>query len=365
MFSIGESGAVQQYAVPVESWAKEKNDAQRMYKNYPLVSIIVPIYKVEQYLDRCVSSIVHQSYSNLEILLVDDGSPDKCPAMCDRWKMEDRRIRVIHKANGGLSDARNAGIEAARGEWILFVDSDDYILPQMVERLVVAAHRDQSDISVCSFFYDYGDHKRAIHTVLKPAHYVLDRLEAIQIYFKPRALELTVAWNKLYRRNLFFTSQRIRFPVGCLHEDEYTSYKLLYEADHISWINDELYGYMQRKGSIMSNFGPRNIPDLLGYQKEYFKWCKRYAPELRELIEASALNGILGWYLYCHQHTDFDLRGELREGLDQLMRKEMHFSFSNPYMGIKEKIKYIAWKLHLFFPMMSIWNLLKCTQEQD
>ena len=118
--------------------------------NKACISVIVPVYKVEPYLDRCVQSVVNQTYPNLEIILVDDGSPDQCPVMCDTWAKKDPRIRVIHKKNGGLSDARNAGMAAASGEYISFVDSDDWIAPEMLERLVKALERDDSDIAACA-----------------------------------------------------------------------------------------------------------------------------------------------------------------------------------------------------------------------
>ena len=122
-----------------------------MEGNQSLISVIVPVYKVEQYLDKCVESIVNQTYRNLEIILVDDGSPDNCPAMCDGWAKRDYRIKVIHKANGGLSDARNAGIAVASGEFIGFVDSDDWVAPFFYERLISILIDNDCDISACVF----------------------------------------------------------------------------------------------------------------------------------------------------------------------------------------------------------------------
>ena len=118
----------------------------------PCISVIVPVYKVEQHLDKCIQSIVQQTLSSLEILLVDDGSPDRCPEICDKWAARDSRIRVIHKDNGGLSDARNAGIESACGEYIMFVDSDDYIAEQACERLLEYARSEEAELVCCNFF---------------------------------------------------------------------------------------------------------------------------------------------------------------------------------------------------------------------
>ena len=116
-----------------------------------LITVIVPVYKVEKYLDRCVQSIVDQTYTNLEIILVDDGSPDNCPKMCDEWAKKDKRIKVIHKQNGGLSDARNAGLEKAKGKYVGFVDSDDYISPIMYEKLYKCIIDNQADMAMCGF----------------------------------------------------------------------------------------------------------------------------------------------------------------------------------------------------------------------
>ena len=115
-----------------------------------MISVIVPIYNVEKYVNKCVGSIVNQTYTNLEIILVDDGSPDRCPEICDEWAKKDSRIKVIHKKNGGLSDARNAGMKIASGDYIAFVDSDDWIAPEMYERLLMAIKNDNSDIAACA-----------------------------------------------------------------------------------------------------------------------------------------------------------------------------------------------------------------------
>ena len=125
-----------------------------------LISIIVPVYKVENYLERCLISIIRQSYQNLEIILVDDGSPDDCPLLCDAWAEKDKRIRVIHKANGGLSDARNVGIDASHGDYLMFVDSDDYISLEMCQKLMNTAIIEDADIVSCNLYWTYGDGTR-------------------------------------------------------------------------------------------------------------------------------------------------------------------------------------------------------------
>ena len=163
----------------------------------PKISVIVPVYKVEAYLDKCVRSIMDQTYRNLEIILVDDGSPDDCPAMCDAWAEKDSRIRVIHKENGGLSDARNAGMAVATGEYIGFIDSDDYIAPDMYRLLLERMTADGSDIAACGveMVFEDGTPPR----MLTPTgSHVLDNGQAMEAIIREDLLKQPV-WYKLYR----------------------------------------------------------------------------------------------------------------------------------------------------------------------
>lgn len=178
-----------------------------------LLSVIVPVYKVEPYLDRCVESIVNQTYSNLEIILVDDGSPDDCPRMCDGWAEKDSRIRVIHKENGGVSDARNVGIALATGEYLAFVDSDDYIAENMYEILISAMHRTGAEIA-CS-----GTNivKNGVETTVRSLQKKMcfsEELALREVLLRGNVNE--AVWDKVYRKTLF---QGILFPKGEISED--------------------------------------------------------------------------------------------------------------------------------------------------
>lgn len=216
-----------------------------------LISVIIPVYRVEKYLNRCVESVVSQSYRNLEIILVDDGSPDRCGEMCDAWAEKDRRIRVIHKHNGGLSDARNAGIRAAIGEYIVFVDSDDYIAQEMIERLLRAAKDADTPMAICNVYcidtHDVptgeSDHSPIRDEVLT-ADQILPR------FYQELGLLYIVAWNKLYHRSLL---KHETFPVGKWHEDEFVAAQLIWKAGRAACIGYMGYCYVrQRDGSIMS-----------------------------------------------------------------------------------------------------------------
>lgn len=211
-----------------------------------LISVIVPIYKVEPYLDKCIASIVNQTYKNLEIILVDDGSPDNCPAMCDSWAERDSRIRVIHKPNGGLSDARNAGMAVATGELLAFVDSDDWISPDMYEYLYQRLTEDGSDVAACGVQLIWENGTPPCMLTCE-GNRVLDREEAMQAIIEESWLKQPVVY-KIYKTKLI---KDIKFPVGKYHEDVFWSYQAIGRAQRVS-VSDHIgYYYLQRGGSIM------------------------------------------------------------------------------------------------------------------
>lgn len=211
-----------------------------------LISVIVPVYKAEPYLDKCISSIVNQTYKNLEIILVDDGSPDNCPAMCDSWAKKDNRIHVIHKPNGGLSDARNAGMSVATGELMTFVDSDDWISPDMYEYLYQRLIEDGSDIAACGvqLIWENGTSPRMLTC---EGNCVLNREEAMQAIIEESWLKQPVVY-KIYKTKLI---KDVMFPAGKYHEDVFWSYQAVGRAQKVS-VSDHIgYYYLQRGGSIM------------------------------------------------------------------------------------------------------------------
>ncbi len=216
-------------------------------ENTPLISVIVPVYKVELYLDRCVESIVNQTYSNLEIILVDDGSPDNCPAMCDAWVAKDSRIRVIHKKNGGLSDARNAGMTVATGEYIAFVDSDDWLEIQMYQCLYEAMTMTDADIASCGARRVWLDGKPAQELLAVNRDCVLEQEAAMVALITSNGLVQTV-WNKLYRRSAI---EGVLFLTGLIHEDEFWSWQVIARARRTVTLKESYYNYLQRENSIM------------------------------------------------------------------------------------------------------------------
>ena len=250
-----------------------------------LISVIVPIYKVEKYLDRCVQSIIDQTYPNLEIILVDDGSPDNCPVMCDKWAEKDPRIKVIHKENGGLSDARNAGLDIATGELIGFVDSDDWIAPEMYEKLVKTLHDDQSDIAACTVEMIWADGTpNKLLTVQENC--TLERTEAQLALLNESKLKHPV-WYKLYKKSIV---TGIPFEMGKQHEDVYWTYQVVGKAKRVSIIDHVGYYYWQRQDSIMGNptYTIKRLDAMEAFEQRYQYIAKEF-PELESVAKRNLI----------------------------------------------------------------------------
>lgn len=210
-----------------------------------LISVIIPCYKVEKYLFMCVESILTQTYKNLEILLVDDGSPDRCGEICDEYAKKDYRVKVIHKKNGGVSDARNVAIDIAQGEYITFVDSDDYVTPDYVESLynLIVMNGAQMSVTRCLPFKE-GTKPLRTNKAIKTK--VFDRNEAIANMFYQKGFD-TAPWSKMYHRSLFDTG--IRYPKGWIYEDLAITYKLIQRCSCIAFSSYKNYYYLLRNNS--------------------------------------------------------------------------------------------------------------------
>lgn len=242
-----------------------------------LVSIIVPVYRVEPYLNRCIESIVQQTYEQLEIILVDDGSPDNCPAMCDAWAEKDSRIKVIHKSNGGLSDARNAGLKIAAGDYIAFVDSDDWIEKDLYRILLDAMKATDSDIVCCKFRRVFGDFKQSSCRANDSRAYELfDTKEALYELITENKIH-QVVWNKLYKRNVI---SNIAFAVGKCNEDDFWTYQVLGKASRMASVDFTGYYYWQRNDSIMG--APHSTKRLDAVEAKICRqeYLEKYFPEL-------------------------------------------------------------------------------------
>ncbi len=316
--------------------------------NRALISVIVPIYNVEKYLPRCIDSLIHQSYANLEIILVDDGSPDNCPAICDDYATKDSRIQVIHKENGGLSDARNVGFDRSTGEYVAFIDSDDYVHPQMLEILYRLLLEEHSEIAVCNFqpFSETApeDHFEAIQTES------LSGMDAAKrLYQRKYATQTVVAWDKLYCRHIIAKN---RFIVGKFNEDEFFSYKALIQASKVTFTSQKLYYYLIRATGISQAITNPKSLDGLDAKQEAIRFYKENGfHSLIKLAVSSFLNFSAKRYCFVKR-----LSGNNRELLKELKlrHKKVFLEFSNS-LSPRERFRAMIFQLYPFL----FWFFIK------
>ena len=283
----------------------------------PLISVIVPVYRVEEYLERCVKSILSQTYKNLEVILVDDGSPDQCPAICDACAEKDARVKVIHQENKGLSGARNAGIDAASGEYLAFVDSDDYVSPHFIEELYQLLQDTGCAIGQCRFSYVKGDGL----VEEGDSAFCIYRGESLmeQLYGpEEKATCFVVAWNKLYWAELF-KETGIRYPEGRIHEDEATTYRLFHEAKKLAFLDRALYGYYtENGGSITSVFSAKRLQWLTAHEERIAFFKKNGYEKLLPAAYRKLCDACITFYFRCTEQVKDaeELKKELLKRLE-------------------------------------------------
>ena len=243
------------------------------------ISVIVPVYNVEQYLERCVDSIINQTYKNLEIILVNDGSTDNSGQLCDELARKDDRIRVVHKKNGGLSDARNVGIDEAEAELVGFIDSDDYIDEDMYEVLINNLKAANADLSMCGHYDVYNNVPES--QVSDKKTWELSPQEAIKMVMEAKILSVT-AVNKLYKKSLF---SELKFEIGKIAEDAFIMIKLLDKCNKIVATNEKKYYYVHRENSITTQkFSLKFLNVIEAYEQNKEIIIKKY-PELKEVAQ--------------------------------------------------------------------------------
>lgn len=282
------------------------------------ISVIVPVYKVEEYLDRCVQSIVDQTYKNLEIILVDDGSPDNCPAMCDAWAQKDTRIKVIHKKNGGLSDARNAGMEVSTGDYIAFVDSDDWVHRDYIIFLYRAIQEHDAELAACNVKVVYEEGSQSTEQVQYKA-FPANAEQALETLIHGTGFR-AVAWNKLYSRELL---KQECFKVGRLHEDEFFTYRILAKAKRLAFVESPLYYYLQRSGSIMRTVSIRHL-DALDARLLRLKLLEKQFPRLYREDKAGFCVACVAFYREFLRFSGSDKAQALQK--IKKCRCEVHFT---------------------------------------
>lgn len=296
------------------------------------ISVIVPVYKVEDYLNECVQSIVNQKYQNLQIILVDDGSPDRCGEMCDTWAKIDKRIEVIHKKNGGLSDARNVGLEAAKGNFIAFVDSDDWIEPQMYEVMMNTLIKEKADFVACGII-DCCFGKEIKHSM----PYNVGETELfLNLIYKDTTFPVA-AWNKLYRKKCWET---LRFPVGKICEDAFTTYLLVSHASRIVQIPDLLYHYRIRENSIMtSEFKPSRMDEEEAWRENYLYMREQY-PQIEKFAYDFYLQkvNILFHTIQPEQYSTFSKEHDY---LYSILRDSLKYVLFKSSFSLKYRVRYL------------------------
>lgn len=245
-----------------------------------MISIIIPVYNVEQYISSCLQSLINQSLSDWECILVDDGSTDESPQLCDEYASRDARIRVIHRPNGGLSDARNAGMRVVRGKWIYFIDSDDWIHPEALQQLRDFAVKNHCEVVQGNLYYTYKDHLLYRQTNKKELRqHVFDREEAMRLLIVNDRIK-NFAWGKLYRADII---RDLDFPVGKYFEDIYWQHLVMHRVKQYGIIDEPLYYYRQRESGISGEFSERNLDLLKGYE-DRIRFIHEHYPQYDDLM---------------------------------------------------------------------------------
>lgn len=295
----------------------------------PLISIIVPVYNVEQYLEKCLRCIINQTYKNIEIILVDDGSSDSSGDICDIWKERDKRIKVIHKENGGLSDARNRGIEEAKGAFLQFIDSDDIVENGMTEYLFELCKENDSQIAICDCVHFYVNENAKYQ---KGTHIKIFAAEDALCEMMYQKSFLFCAWGKLFKRELF---DSIRFPVGMLFEDVAIMYKLFSIANTIVYSDAKLYGYLHRENSITTKKFDKRDCDILRICDDQVSFARKFSKKVYDAAVAYQVVGAFRVYLNAPSEEKFR---EDRSYSEDIIHEHGIEVFRNKYVRKKTRI---------------------------
>lgn len=297
-----------------------------------LVSIVVPIYNVEQYLNKCINSIVNQTYKKLEIILIDDGSLDSCPRICDEWKGKDERIKVVHKKNGGLSDARNIGINISNGKYIFFVDSDDWIEKNTVEIMLETLEKNNADICCAGIFCEYPD-----KTIINNVEHLNGDSELFYKKLYDNTKYPVSAWNKLYKKELW---NKLSFPVGKLCEDAFTTYQLIDKAHKIIQIETPLYHYNIRANSIMTTeFNKKRMDEEEAWRMNY-KFIEKNYPHLKRIAYDFYLQKVYTLIKYIPQSKRNDEFKSEYKFLKKILKENYIYIILKSGINLKFKIKF-------------------------
>ena len=303
-----------------------------------MISIIVPVYNVEKYICRCIDSILDQTYKDFELILVDDGSTDSSGKICDDYKKRDKRIKVIHKENGGLSSARNIGLDIAEGDYIGFIDSDDYIRKDMYEVLYNDIVKYHADISICSY--------KEVNEYFQPKNIrdnnkieIYEGIDSLNQLYKNNRVKFIVAWNKLYDKSIF---KNLRYEEGKIHEDELIIHKLLLSSKLVTYNSKEMYYYLQREDSIMKKeYSISNLSYINALSDRIILFYKEGLDELQERAESEYLSNFFKYYFLVKEKDMYNLK-EFKSNFIDILK----IIIKKDRYTLKEKISWLIFCLN-------------------
>lgn len=305
----------------------------------PRISIIVPVYKVEAYLNKCIDSILNQTFEDFELILVNDGSPDKCGEICEDYAKKDSRIRVFHKENGGQATARNFGIDIARGEYIGFVDSDDYIEPEMYEVLYNMCINDNCDMVNCSskiYFNNKikvnGNGEKVIHSKKEAMRVVIEGL-----------LYDECLWSKLIKKSVL---KDLRMPVGIVYEDTAFVYKIVDKCERIGYIGVPMYNYIKREDSTMDRAVKEVKTDAILVYKEMYEFVKNKYPDVSDIVRIKLSNTCISIMNTIIKQDEFNIHINKYREVSKVLNKNFYSNIKSKNYHRNEKILLLANKIN-------------------
>lgn len=300
-------------------------------QNFPKISIIIPVYNVEKYIKRCLESILAQTFKDYEVILVDDGSTDKSSEICNEYALKDSRIKVIHQKNSGASAARNAGLKIAGGEYIGFIDSDDYIAKDMYETLYKLITKYNTDIAICGLLHEYKNY--TVDPYPHEEESKISGLEALKIALIGKKFSVNV-YNKIYKKDLF---KDIQFPKLKFAEDGYVLTRILYKAKSVAYNTSPKYFWQHHKGSVTNSSFDKREWETVKVYTENLNFIKENCPSL--ILEATCRYYLAYFWLIDKIALSkgplpkYDLKKAIK-----VLRKDYFKIISNPYFSFKRKI---------------------------
>lgn len=318
------------------------------------ISVIIPVYNVEKYLEKCIQSVINQTIKNLEIILVDDGSTDLSGKICDEYSKKDKRIKVIHKENGGLSDARNAGLNIESGEYIVFVDSDDYIEYNMIENLYKCIKKYNADIVCCGKYLEDED-GNIIKILNKTEEYCINGENAIKKMLLREEIDNT-AWDKMYKKEVF---ENIRFPYGKYYEDIEPTYKAFKKSSKIAHTSTVDYHYLIRKGSIINSKFTEKQLDSLIFINNIRKDVKKEYPQYIEISDALYYLDLSSNLQKIKNSPNYEENRQIYRKLKKEYNSYIIKILTNKYITLYKKIMCICIYFNMYYLVKKIKKRIK------